>query len=131
LEAQSDIIYIGLGENKIWGGEIMIYLANAFSITILSLFDEISVHVKKANIDEIKALLKEGFKSVIGHEGTAQLFSQILKLPVKPNRQFLQVEKGDIIVVGSLNCRLPEGKVLSYEELEQFKDKIVWYIITL
>jgi hypothetical protein len=109
----------------------MLYLVNAFSITMLSLFDEININVKKVTLEEVQTLLKEGFVSVIGHEGTAQLFGQLLELPVQPNRQFLQLKKGDIVVVGSLNCRLPEGKVLDFAELEQYRDKIVWYIITL
>jgi len=58
------------------------------------------------------------FVSAVGHAATAQVLSQILRLPVPCNRVQIKMEPGDCAIVFRLLQRLPEGKVLSKEELE-------------
>lgn len=57
--------------------------------------------------------------SAIGHESTAQIMSDLLKIDVPVNRQQYTQLIGDIAIVLKLNGRLPEGKVLSRAELEE------------
>jgi len=63
--------------------------------------------------------LERGFVSAVGHEATAKVLSRILGVEVPVNRIRIKMEPGDEAVVFRLHERLPEGKVLSAEELEK------------
>ena len=63
--------------------------------------------------------LEKGFVSAVGHEATAEVLSRLLGVKVPVNRARIQMQPGDEAVVFRLHERLPEGKVLSAEELEQ------------
>jgi hypothetical protein len=93
----------------------MTYLLNS---PILTSYGKYSY--QKINREEvIRLLCKEGcFLSAIGHEGTAKFLSELLEVNVPSNRTAIKMEKGDKAVVFRLLQRLPEGKVLSREELE-------------
>lgn len=70
----------------------------------------------------VKELLKkEGFQSAIGHESTANLLSRILGIEIKMNRIRIEAEVGDAIISFQLAERLPEGKILSEDELGSLK----------
>ena len=69
------------------------------------------------DIKEAKALLSDGFVSAIGHEATAQLLSRLLDVTIPANRVMVTMKPGDKALVFQLLVRLPEGKVLSEEEL--------------
>jgi Domain of unknown function (DUF1874) len=57
--------------------------------------------------------------SAIGHESTAQILTELLGVDVPVNRiQFAQ-EVGQQALVFKMNSRLPEGKILSREEIEE------------
>jgi hypothetical protein len=74
----------------------------------------------KQEIEEItRQMTWDGFISAVGHEGTAQLLSQILGIPIPTSRISVKMERGDIALVFRVLERLPEGKVLSKEELEK------------
>jgi hypothetical protein len=90
-----------------------IYLANAFSLGMLNHLDKNLIRVEKVATSEVKEILsKSHFISVIGHEGTAELISKKLGLPVSANRIQVKLERGDILVVFQLLQRLPEGTLL-------------------
>lgn len=55
--------------------------------------------------------------SAVGHAGTATVLTQILGVEVKMNRLRISVAAGDRILAFQLLKRLPEGKVLTAEEL--------------
>ena len=69
--------------------------------------------------------------SAIGHESTAKVLSMLLGFEVPAQRQTITLTESDIAVAFALDFRIPEGKVLSKEELEQLirEDKISFYII--
>jgi hypothetical protein len=92
------------------------YLLNAFS---LSMLPDISLllTVRSAEVGEVKKLLGSDFISAIGHESTAALLSNILGVDVKFNRTSIKLEPGDVAVVFQLLGRLPEGRVLTVDEL--------------
>ena len=72
------------------------------------------------SVEQAAGLLKGGFISAIGHPGAAEFLSRLLGIEVPVNRIMAQMEPGDRAVVLRLKQRLPEGKVLSVEEMEGF-----------
>lgn len=104
-----------------------IVIANTFTLRTLSReFHEVTV--EPVSTTEIKRLLRERpYYSVVGHESTARVFSAILGVDVPYNREDYRLQPGDLLIVGILNSRLPEGIVLSEEELESID--IDWRLI--
>lgn len=63
------------------------------------------------------ALLAGGFVSAIGHPGTATLLADRLGLGIPVNRARVSLSPGDRALVVRVLERLPEGAVLSHEDL--------------
>lgn len=57
------------------------------------------------------------FVSAMGHQGAADFCTAILGVQVPLNRIFMQMKEGDANLVLTLKSRLPEGTVLSKEEM--------------
>lgn len=73
---------------------------------------------RNAELPVVRALLAQGnFTSAIGHEGTATLMTQLTGVQIPVNRVAIKMQPGDIAVVFRMLTRLPEGKVLTQEEL--------------
>jgi hypothetical protein len=70
-------------------------------------------------------LLKSDFISAVGHEATAKVLSQILNLDIHLNRIAIKMELHDSAIHFVLRTRLPEGVVLSEEELKQLDFDLV------
>lgn len=68
---------------------------------------------------EARRLVADGFVSAIGHEATARLLTHILGQAVAVNRQRIHMRPGDQALVLRLKQRLPEGRVLSFEEISE------------
>ena len=75
----------------------------------------------KISTEEAKALLGGGYISAVGHKATAEILSSVLGVEIPENRIAISLEKGDIAIVIKLGVRLPEGKILSAEELRELK----------
>jgi len=103
-----------------------VYLANAFSLGMLG-YGYWTVKVKSADLTDVKRVLKRGFTSIVGHEATANILSRLLGVEVKAERVRVQLNDGDVVVVFQLLQRLPEGKILTEEELENIK--YMFYIV--
>ncbi|MGC8584871.1 MAG: YddF family protein [Thermoplasmata archaeon] len=71
-----------------------------------------------------KLLLSSNFVSAVGHEATAKFLSQLLGIEIAFNRVQIKMQKGDRAIVFKLLDRLPEGKVLSLEELKNVRFEI-------
>jgi hypothetical protein len=69
------------------------------------------------SLGEVKALLKEGFISAVGHESTARVLSSLLGTDVPFNRAQIAIKEGDVIISFQFLIRLPEGKVLGEDEV--------------
>lgn len=96
----------------------MKYVANAFSLAMLSAAPAV-IRIDEISLDEAKRLVHAGgFISAVGHEATAEVLSKLLEADVKFNRINIKLEKGDQMIVFQLLGRLPEGKILSEEELK-------------
>jgi hypothetical protein len=96
-----------------------VYLLNSLIVPVdFSTSRTIWVRMRRADVDEVRQLLRQGFVSAIGHEGTAKLLTELLDVQVPYNRVSVSLQPGDIAIHFVLRTRLPEGKILSYEELQ-------------
>ena len=105
-----------------------IYLANAFSLSMLTSPGTLTVSMP-TDLDDVKRVLSNGFTSVVGHDATAKIISSQLGVPVSVNRVSVQLVPGDILVVFQLLTRLPEGKILTEQEMKQVQAR--WYLVTV
>jgi hypothetical protein len=102
----------------IWVIDMTIYILSAPVLTDWGTY--VFCEGSKQNIEEItRRMTRDGFISAVGHEGTAQLLSQILGISIPTSRISVKMETGDIAVVFRVLERLPEGRVLTKEELEK------------
>jgi hypothetical protein len=105
-----------------------IYVLNSLIVPIdFEKNPKVQVKLSRISVQEAKGLLKGDFISAIGHEGSAQVLSQLLGIKIPVNRISVFFEKGDIGVHLFLKQRLPEGKVLSEEEL---KNLDFWLVLS-
>lgn len=103
----------------------MKYIGNAFSIGMLDMPDA-RLKVTQITPEEVRRALVdfEGpWKSCVGHEDTARLFSEQLNLKIEKRRESTSLQIGDDLFVGQYNGpRLPEGATSLPEGA-----KIRWY----
>jgi hypothetical protein len=71
-------------------------------------------------LDQAKELI-EGKETIsaVGHGPTARLMTDMLGIDVPENRIEFEQQPGQTALVFKLNRRLPEGKILSREEIEE------------
>lgn len=74
----------------------------------------------------LNALRNTELVSGIGHEGTAMLLSTLLKRQIPLSRTRVKMTVGDRALVFRLLDRLPEGRVLSAEELSHAPYELAW-----
>ena len=110
----------------------MLYIANAFSLGMLSelLSQQLTIIIaREVTLEEARELATnasaEGrLKSIIGHESTAKLATQLLGMAVACRREAVQLQPGDELVVLQVLQRLPVGKVLTEEELSDLLEQV-------
>jgi hypothetical protein len=92
-------------------------LGNAFSINMLK--GGAIIRFEPMTEDQFISQLKRGdFVSAVGHPATASFLSQRLGFDVPFNRIDVAIEPGMFLYVAQAKGRLPEGKVLSEEEMQ-------------
>jgi len=112
---------------------IRVVIVNGFSPSMLT-EKSTAVAFREVTLREIRELLNYCtncvFESAIGHEPTARLLSELLGVKVPVCRRQIQLTENTILVIVTVAERLPEGKVLSREELEQLlcQNKIRFYV---
>jgi hypothetical protein len=95
-----------------------VYVLNTLVVPVN--FDEhfqVRVKLRKVSINEAKEILAGGFISAVGHEATAKLLSQLLGIQVPMERRTVFLRPGDMAIHFFLKSRLPEGVVLTEEQL--------------
>ncbi len=75
---------------------------------------------------EARHRIAEGFTSAIGHEASAAFLSTVMGVEIPLNRIAVAMEPGDQALVLRLRERLPEGKILSAEELAAVPFELAW-----
>ena len=100
-------------------------ITNAFSINMLK-NDFTVVKFSKLTLEQIKAFINkaESISSVVGHEDTAEIFSNLLEVAVPFNRVNYKWEDNSTLIVGQLKGRLPEGTKTLPENVN-----IEWYLV--
>jgi len=68
-------------------------------------------------LEEVRRLVSEGFTSAIGHQETAKFLSRLLGCEVPAKRDAITMEPGDRALVFRIKKRLPEGMMLSAEQM--------------
>jgi hypothetical protein len=87
---------------------------------------EYTVSVRKIDLQEARKIVSStDFISAVGHEPTAKVLSELLGVEIPFNRIAIKMKKGDVGLHFALKTRLPEGKVLTKEELQQLEFDLV------
>ncbi|MHB8552833.1 MAG: YddF family protein [Thermoplasmataceae archaeon] len=102
-----------------------LYIMNSPIITSYGAFDYVYMSKEKAKqiIKYNRNSLNEDFTgsgnviSAIGHEATAEFLSKVLGMPIPMNRIAVSMKPGDAAIVIKLLQRLPEGKILTAQEM--------------
>lgn len=84
-------------------------LLNAFSLNMLAAFPAQPLF-EEITLEEARAELGTDFKSAVGHKDTANVFADVLGVPVPEARLTISLKKGDVAIVGQYRGpRLAEG----------------------
>ena len=83
--------------------------------------------IKTSRSYVIQRLRKDEYMSAIGHEATAELFSELVKMPIKCQRLNVDLKDGDEVIAFKLKERIPEGKILSRKELNELEYDFFYY----
>jgi hypothetical protein len=76
---------------------------------------------REARLVEVRYLLhlsRGRFISAVGHDATAKFMSDVTGFDIPVNRVPVEMKPGDRAIVFRVLTRLPEGKVLGYEDLK-------------
>jgi hypothetical protein len=92
----------------------MNYFINSAIITNIGVFELSPITAEQAKAE----VLRGQWLSAIGHESTAIALSVVLQREVKMNRIQITFEVGEKAIVFKPKGRLPEGVVLTLQELE-------------
>ncbi|MCX9157919.1 YddF family protein [Niveibacterium sp. 24ML] len=71
------------------------------------------------SLDAARQFARQGVISAVGHQGAADRIAADLGIPVPFARINAMLEPGDQALVLRINERLPEGKLLSADELTE------------
>ena len=78
------------------------------------------------SVEQAKERILPGFESAIGHEASAQFLSQLLGINVPMNRVAVTMQAGDTALILRIKTRLPEGKILTHEEISAIPFELGW-----
>ncbi len=116
--------------------QVRLVIANAFSVNMIPQDQRMAeIRFERVNLEFVKELVQYAkarnieIVSVVGHEATARLLSQLLSIEVPVNRIQYTLKPNDILLVFTVPVRLPEGKVLSEQELREIADKLNIFIV--
>jgi uncharacterized protein DUF1874 len=91
-------------------------MVTLFNTSILTAFG--AYRYEPLSLDDARRLVAEGFVSAIGHESTARMLSELLGVAVEARRVDYQQQIGERAIVFKLKRRLPEGAILTAEEIQ-------------
>ncbi len=75
-------------------------------------------------LEQARLLLRDGFTSAIGHPGAADFLSALLGVTIPVNRIRIEMQPDDSALVVRILARMPEGKVLSNEEMKEIAHEL-------
>jgi len=77
-------------------------------------------------LEQAKQKIADGFQSAVGHESSAQFLTQLLGVKVEMQRISVSMQAGDQALVLRIKSRLPEGKLLTHEEINAIPYELGW-----
>jgi len=109
----------------------MFYVLNSLIVPVdFNERDRYMVFLKKIDLTEARGILSEvDFTSAVGHEATAKVLSELIGINIPYNRIAVKLKPGGMCIHFALKTRLPEGKVLTEEELKQLNYEFVLSMI--
>lgn len=95
---------------NMFGGK-KLYVGNAIADAMFSSRGDCQIQRLPLKLHEaVEILNAHQFESCVGHASTASLYTEILGIPIEPNRVSVSLDFGDAIVIGAYQGpRLPEG----------------------
>lgn len=85
----------------------------------------ISINVNIISVDQAREILNSlQFISAVGHQATAEFLTNLLGISIPSNRVAIKLKPNDKVVALKLEGRLPEGKVLTLEEMRDIPFKL-------
>ena len=90
------------------------YILNAAILTDWGIYEFIEYNENSMELDFSNAL------SAVGHAATAIILSHLFGIKIKENRIEIKMRKNECSLIFRLKVRPPEGKILSYEELQNY-----------
>lgn len=101
-------------------------LVSSFSLSMIESYPA-KAEFEEVSIDYLKKLISENqivFK--IGHPSYASVLSEIFGVKIEAVREKLTFKRGESFIVAQLiTDRLPEGKVLSENEIEKLQIRFI------
>jgi hypothetical protein len=130
---KSDLLKEGIWEliqqkkQKQKGGGGMLYILNSLIVPVdFQNKQGYVVSLWKIDLETARKIVREmPFTSAVGHEATAKVLTDLLGVEIPHNRIAVKMKDGDSAIHFVLRTRLPEGKVLTEEELRELDFDLV------
>lgn len=99
----------------------MLYLFNTTIVTGLPAEGAAVYEIRRLTVAEAREIYASAaaVRSAIGHDAAAGALSALLEAPVLVNRVPAEQAPGDMALCLKIRGRLPEGKILTLEEMEE------------
>ena len=96
-----------------------VYLLSSMIVPVPFEYKSATVTIEEISAEEARRLLKNGFISAVGHEPTARFLSRILGLEVKPSRETIYLNEGDVAIAIQFRERIQKLE-LQEDEIEEY-----------
>jgi hypothetical protein len=105
-----------------------IYLLSSMIVPISFEYESATVTIREVSVEEVRTMLKRGFISAVGHESTARFLSKILGTEVKPNRETIYINEGDVAISIQFKERVQRTELKEEEVEKYFKEGMARFV---
>jgi len=104
------------------------YLLSSMIIPVSFEYESAIVTIREVSVEEVRTILKRGFTSAVGHEPTARFLSKILGIEVKPNRETIYIDEGDVAISIQFKERIQKTELKEEEVEKYFKEGMARFV---